>query len=280
MNNEKLIKIVGENISDLLKDCYGVTLGGSRSRDLDDQNSDVEMYFYHPNNPPSVEAITECLLKLGAKHKRCDSFLWDNKMPWGPHSFFVIDDLYFEIGYRNIYEIQKRIIDYINGNVSPQHDCHDLGLGYMPSGLAASVVHEKILIKCKQELLDLKEIASSFPNELLEALKLEYFDTAKSLLEGKLDSAAKRGDMFFYEVMSGRIIRALMVMAFALGKEHFPGDKWNEQLLLRTNWENSKEFLNLLKEHIMFEEHSKESLVEKRKVLVKSFDLIAKDLGK
>lgn len=280
MKNEKLINLVSEKISDLIPSCCGVTLGGSRCHSLEDNHSDVEMYFYTHDGVPSVEKITDCLTKLNAKHKRCDSFLWENKKPWGPHSFFVIDDLYFEIGYRNIDEIKERVVNYINGNVAPQHDCHDLGLGYMPSGLASSVVHEKELIKCKEELHKLKELAASFPKELLESLKVEYFDTAKSLFDGKLDSAANRGDIFLYEVMSGRIIRCLMVMAFALGKEHFPGDKWNESLLLRTEWYNSKEFLKLLKEHIMFQSLSKENLIEKKKILKRAFNLVQNDLEK
>ena len=77
------------------------------------------------------------------------------------------------------------MVNYINGNVEPEHDCHDLGLGYMPSGLASSVVHEKKLIKCNDELSELREIAKSFPNELLNCLKKEYFDTAESLIDGK-----------------------------------------------------------------------------------------------
>lgn len=278
MKDEKLINLVAENISNLMPDCCGVTLGGSRCHDLEDNYSDVEMYFYNYDSCPSVLDITECLTKLNAKHKRSDSFLWENKKPWGPHSFFVIDDLYFEIGYRNIDEIQARVLDYIKGNVAPQNDCHDLGLGYMPSGLASSIVHEKPLIKCNNDLFELKELAKTFSLDLLKALKLEYFDTAKSLIDGKLSSAANRGDIFLYEVMSGRIIRCLMIMAFALGKEHFPGDKWNESLLFRTKWQNSKEFLKLLKEHIMYQASLKEELIEKKKILTKAYDLINKDL--
>ena len=280
MKDEKLIRLVAEEISNLLPDCCGVTLGGSRCHNLEDEHSDVEMYFYVRTNPPSFEELTECLTKLNAKHKRCDSFLWNNTMPWGPHSFFVIDDLYFEIGYRNIYEIKERILNYINGNVEPLHDCHDLGLGYMPSGLASSIIHEKPLIKCNEELYELKKIALNFSKKLLTALKEEYFDTANSLLDGKLDSASNRGDIFLYEVISTRIVRCLMVMAFALGNEHFPGDKWNEKLLLQTNWSNSKEFLDLLKEHILYQTSSKEEFIEKRKILKKAFDLVKNDLEK
>jgi hypothetical protein len=278
MRDARLINIVANNVSDLIPDCCGVTLGGSRCHDLEDEHSDVEMYFYTHNGAPSEKSITDCLTKLNAKHKRCDSFLWNNDKPWGPHSFFVIDGLYFEIGYRNIDDIKTRVVDYINGNVEPQHDCHDLGLGYMPSGLASSVAYEKSLIKCNAELLELKRIASMFPDELFVSLKKEYFDTAESLIDGKLISAANRNDAFFYEVISERITRCLMVMAFALGKEHFPGDKWNEKLLLRTNWANSKEFLKLLKEHILFNANTKEEYLEKSKILRKSFEIVKNDI--
>ncbi len=274
MDNVRLIYLVGKNISDLIPNCCGVTLGGSRCHNLEDNYSDVEMYFYTYDKIPTVENITNCLTKLNAKHKRSDSFLWENEKPWGPHSFFTIDDLYFEIGYRNINEISKRVLDYLNGNVAPQTDCHDLGLGFMPSGLASSICHEKPLIKCNTDLYNLKKIAESFSDDLLQALKKEYFDTAKYLLEGKLDAAVKRKDIFLYQAISGRIIRCLLIMAFALNKEHFPGDKWNEQLLLRTNWNYSKDFLKLLKEHILYQK----SLEEKQKILTKAYSIVQNDL--
>lgn len=278
MKDEDKIWLIANEISDLIPDCCGVTLGGSRCHNLEDDHSDVEMYFYSHIGAPSVESITDCLTKLKAEHKRCDSFLWNNDKPWGPHSFFLLDGLYFEIGYRNIDEIRSRVVDYISGNVEPQHDCHDLGLGYMPSGLASSVFHEKKIIKCGDELEELKSIAGSFPKELFDSLVKEYFDTADSLINGKLLAAANRSDSFFYEVISERIIRSLMVMAFALGKEHFPGDKWNEQLLLRTNWTNKIAFLKYLKEHLLYSASTKEELLEKGKILRKSFDIVNHDI--
>ena len=245
--NNKLINLVAKEISSLIPDCCGVTLGGSRSHDFEDDISDVEMYFYTHEGAPSEESITDCLNSLNAKHKRSNSFLWNNKRPWGPHSFFVIDGLYFEIGYRNIDETKNRIIKYQNGKVSPQQDCHDLGLGYMISGLAASVVAEKPLILCNDELFELKAIAKEFSDVLMRKLKREYFDTAENLLNNKLLSAVNRCDIFFYEVISGRIMRGLIIMAFAVAHEHFPGDKWNENLLNELNWNKKEMFINLLK---------------------------------
>lgn len=278
--NTRLIKKIAEDISNLIPDCCGVTLGGSKCHNLDDENSDVEMYFYTHKGAPLVEKLTECLSKFNAQHKRTETFLWDNDMPWGPHSFFVIDGLYFEIGYRNIDDIKKRIIDYESGNVAPIQDCHDLGLGYMPSGLAASVADEKILIKETEELCELKNIASSFNKNLMKALEKEYFETAKSLIEGKLLSAAERADIFLYISISSRVIRCLMIMAFALGHKHFPGDKWNETLLLETNWAHKEEFLRLLKEHFVFVATNTKEFKAKRDILYKAFMIIQDDLKK
>lgn len=276
--NKKIIIAIAEEISNLIPDCCGVTLGGSSCHDLDDEHSDVEMYFYTHKGAPSVESINECLSKFNAKNKRTETFLWENDMPWGSHSFFVIDDLYFEIGYRNIENISKRIIDYEAGHVESIQDCHDLGLGYMPSGLAASVAAEKILIKETGELHELKKIAASFPKSLMDDLKKEYFETAKSLIDGKLLSAVERTDIFLYESISSRIIRCLMVMAFALGNEHFPGDKWNEQLLLKSKWIHKEEFLKLLKAHFLFIATDKEEFKNKREILYKAYEMIYNDL--
>lgn len=274
MKNEKIILTIAREISSLIPDCCGVTLGGSRMNNLEDENSDVEMYFYTHKGAPLEEDISKILSKFNAQHKRTDTFLWKNEMPWGPHSFFVINDLYFEIGYRNIDEIKSRIINYKNGNVAPINDCHDLGLGYMPSGLAASVASEKILLKETKELLELKRIATNFPERLITCLKTEYFETARELIDGKLLSAAKRADVFLYESISGRVVRCLMVMAFALGKKHFPGDKWNELLLLKTDWKNKRTFIDLLKEHFLFYANTQEDFIYKRNILCKAFEII------
>ena len=48
--NNNIIMAIAEEISALIPDCCGVTLGGSRMNGLEDEKSDVEMYFYthHP----------------------------------------------------------------------------------------------------------------------------------------------------------------------------------------------------------------------------------------
>lgn len=120
----------------------GCTLGGSRAYDLADDESDVEMYFYSLAEPPTLDQVSTSLRGIGAVNRRSNSFLWD-EFPWGTHSFFVVDGIYFEVGYRNVYRVGARLLSYLDGGVQTERDFHDLGLGYMPSGLAASVQSEK-----------------------------------------------------------------------------------------------------------------------------------------
>lgn len=275
--NEKEIMMIAEAVSKIVPHCCGVTLGGSRAHELNDEFSDVEMYFYSTDSIPKEEDIDCCLNKLGAQHKRCDTFLW-NEYPWGPHSFFVINGLYFEIGYRIVDDIAHKIDAYLAGNVAPTTDCHDLGLGYVYSGLAASVHSEKILIAYDEEIQRIKKKAETFPDELSAALKSEYLDTAKKLLDGKLLNAADRGDVFFYDVLASRIVRSLMIMAFAVSKTHFPGDKWNESLLMRTDWEQKQKFLGLLKEHCGLSSAEKGNLLKKREILMEAYRVIEESL--
>ena len=274
----EIMKTVALKVSNIMPGFCGVTIGGSRMNGLQDSESDAEMYFYTHEGAPKIELLDECLNNLGAEHKRCDSFLWENKMPWGPHSFFILDGLYFEIGYRNIETYRSRIIDYKKGNVKSIEDCHDLGLGYFPSALSSSVAHEIPFYNCNEELMKLKSIAEHFDSNLLNSLKEEYFDTAISLLDGKLVAASNREDYYFYESISGRIMRCLMIMAFAINNEDFPGDKWNKQLLLKTNWKDAQMFLDLLKEHIQFVANSRNEFLEKREYLVEASKLVKKGL--
>ena len=275
--NEKEIMKVAYMVSDIVPECCGVTLGGSRAHDLNDEQSDVEMYFYSESGIPSLTDINECMKKLGATHKRSKEFLW-NEYPWGPHSFFEMDGLYFEIGYRVIGDIEEKIVAYFNGNVSPKQDCHDLGLGYVYSGLAASVCSEKILLAFDDKITDLKLEATNFPPQLKTALKEEYLDTAELLLNGKLLNASQRNDVFFYEVLASRIIRSLMIMAFSISKTHFPGDKWNEPLLLQTDWVGANRFISLIKHHNSLVDIGEESLLKKRAILLEVYQMVKEEI--
>lgn len=272
---EEILK-VAEEISKIVPSFCGVTLGGSRSHEHDDALSDVEMYFYSQTDIPVLEDINTCMNNLRAKHKRCDSYLW-NMYPWGPHTFFVVNDLYFEVGYRVLRETQDKINAYLLGNVQATSDCHDLGLGYVYSGLAFSVCAEKILMQTGNELDILKENAKKFPPELKKALKIEYLDTAESLLYGKMKSAVERGDVFLYDILASRVIRSLMVMAFACSCTHFPGDKWNEILLMETDWNEKKYFVELIKKHAAYNSFVRDELKKKYNVLIIAYLLVLGD---
>lgn len=264
-------------ISSIVPDCCGVTLGGSRAYDLEDDSSDVEMYFYSSTGIPKLEDINKCLLSIGAKHKRHEEFLWD-EYPWGPHSFFEVDGLYYEIGYRIISDIHNKLNNYLEGGVAPVEDCHDLGLGYMYSGLAASVCNEKILLAYDDDIRMLMDVAKEFPEKLMISLKEEYLSTAYNLINGKLYIAAIREDIFFYEIISSRVIRALFVMGFAITKKHFPGDKWNEELLLKTDWENANIFIKILKEHMSLNTGQKGNPLRKWSLIKNAYDIVRGDL--
>lgn len=276
-NGKETILLIAKTLSSIIPDFLGVTLGGSRAFGVDDSLSDVEMYFYTKNSVPKLEDIDAVLAGLGAQHKRCDSFLWNEK-PWGPHSFFVYDGLYFEVGYRKIDEIRTKIGNYLDGNVEPERDCHDLGLGYMYSGLAASVIEEPIIYSQGTEISELKNYAKDFSDKLLNALKEEYLETAYNLLEGKMYNATKRNDYIQYSTLSTRVIRALIIMAFAINKKHFPGDKWNKTLLLRTEWKKKEYFVKLLEEYATIPSIGCENLSKKRDFLIKAYKILEDEI--
>jgi|GEM_PF-5360511 len=274
INNCDRILEVAKIVSAIVPDFVCATLGGSRSHFLDDAVSDVEMYFYSRSGIPTIDQIGLVLENAGAIHRRSPSFLW-NEEPWGPHSFFEIDGLYFEIGYRIVGDVENKIKDYLSGNtVEPQKDCHDLGLGYLFSGLTASVQAEKIVICSDDSFFRLKDLANEFPNSLMDALINEYLNTAEKLIRGKLLVAAQRQDAFFYNVLSTRVIRCLMIMAFSVSKTHFPGDKWNEILLLHTKWDNANRLLQLLNSHMKMDT----SYDMKYKMLFDAFEIVKNDL--
>lgn len=274
INNQRDIESVARLISSIVPDFVCATLGGSRSHFLDDSVSDVEMYFYSKSGIPTLDDIDRVLASAGAIHRRSSSFLWDEK-PWGPHSFFEINGLYFEIGYRVISDIRGKISKYLSGEtVEPQKDCHDLGLGYLFSGLVASIQSEKVVICTDDSFFQLQLLANEFPVSLKQSLQKEYMETAGKLINGKLMVAAQRQDVFFYNVLSTRVIRCLMIMAFSISNTHFPGDKWNATLLLHTRWENANKFLFLLNAHMKMDI----SLDKKYELMVEAYKLVEMDI--
>lgn len=269
-----IISAVAQVISAIVPMYCGCTLGGSRSYQVDDCESDVEMYFYSLAGSPSLEHVNDSMHQLGATRRRSPEFLWD-RPPWGPHSFFEVEGLYFEVGYRNVYETGSRLLAYLKGFVQPERDCGDLGLGYMPGSLAASVHVERVIDFRNDEVAKLKQLVTMFPDALRVALRTEYLDTAQSLLDGKLNLAAMRGDFFAYDVLATRAIRAMMVMAFAQSSTHFPGDKWNEALLRRSDWRGAGEFLGLLRAHSRRPGSDPAQLASKHSLLRQALKLVS-----
>ena len=66
--NNNIIMAIAEEISALIPDCCGVTLGGSRMNGLEDEKSDVEMYFYTHQGAPSVDSITSSLTLIPVEY--------------------------------------------------------------------------------------------------------------------------------------------------------------------------------------------------------------------
>lgn len=246
---DRLTTTVTQLLQGLVPGYVGCTLGGSHAQGLQDADSDVEMYFYGDTHVavPDEQDLADALISAGAQHRRSPRFLW-SESPWGPHSFFVLRGQYFEVGYRSLTVTEIRVQEYQSGSVAPQRDFHDLGLGYMPSGLAASVVAENVLDDPRANLAALKARAAGFPKELAQAIRGEYWDCARYLVANKLPVAAARSDWSAFSAAAGRVVRNLFVMAFSLSAAHFPGDKWNAQLLRRTGWEHAEPFLMLLEQ--------------------------------
>lgn len=276
-HNKKEIDKISKLIYSILPDCCGVTLGGSRGYEVNDSISDVELYFYVKNTLPKLEDLDKCLNSIGAKHQRSPEFLW-NELPWGPHSFFEVYGVTFEIGYRIVDEVIKQIDDYLDGDVAVKLDCHDLSQGYMRSGLLSSIINEKILISKDNSIEKLKEKSKKFPKKLEKHLIEEYLFNAKKLIDGKVLSAASRNDVIFFENICNRVVRDLIVMAFAVEKKHFPGDKWNEILILRGNWDKKYIFIKKIKDFYFYRGVPEVTLLNRRNFLLEAYNLIIESL--
>lgn len=273
---EGLIKLIINSFCSKLDNIDCITLGGSRALNKGDSLSDTEMYFYFDGEIPNIDQLNSILYPLGAKHKRSKEFLWCEK-PWGAHSFFILGNEYFEIGFRTIQDIKMKVRNYFEGDVVAHKDCNDLCLGYLYGGLVYSIKYEKILFNVSDEIYKLKNVVNRFTDELLDNLIKEYYESSKDLIYGKLLNAAKRQDIIFYSALSSKIIRFLIILAFAINNEHFPGDKWNETLLGRLGWSSYEKFIFLIKEQFSTK-RSPEELIDNWKLVELLLKIIENEL--
>lgn len=75
--NKDEINTIANLIFLIVPEACAVTLGGSRALGVDDELSDVEMYFYSTSCPPSLDKVTEALYSINCHHMRSPEFLWN-----------------------------------------------------------------------------------------------------------------------------------------------------------------------------------------------------------
>lgn len=212
-----------------LEGIQSIVVGGSVARRLADNKSDIEMYVYTHNQLPSEVNVKEIIDNLGAVMTRSSDLIWQHKI-WGPHTFFAIDGINFELGYRILPKIKAKIKKYLVGEDIYSHHTKeaDTPFGHYTSGIAFCVKSSVILYEDESKKLStLKKELEEFPKELKRKIFDYYFNEAYKMLSVKLRSSSYRNDDLAYNAQLASIIRSMNICLFTLNSTHFPGDKWN-----------------------------------------------------
>lgn len=216
-----------------LTDILSIVIGGSVARGLADNESDIEMYVYCHTQIPPERKVKKIMDNLRSRMTRSSDLVWQHEV-WGPHTFFAINNVYFELGYRIFPEVESKVREYLAGKDIYSHHTKeaDTPFGYYTSGIAFCIASSKILYEDEsKKLSSFKKRVEEFPQELKRKLINHYFNEADKMLHVKLRSSSHRNDDLAFNAQLASIVRSLNVCLFTLNDTHFPGDKWNFDII-------------------------------------------------
>lgn len=223
-----------EQVADLYAKIPSVTsvvIGGSLARNYTDKVSDIEMYVYYDQYMPTKKEIMEVIEQLGASFTRSKNVHWFHEA-WGHHTFFKYKGIKFELGYRDIHEMNVRIRNFKQEFLLPKHGLHDTPFGHYESGIASCITECKALYDRGDEIANLKKYLSDYSTSWIKDETFRYYIAdAETILKVKAAPAAVRNDIYNFNACIARAVRGLTIAVFALNDTYYPGDKWNAQYI-------------------------------------------------
>ncbi|MFA7252245.1 MAG: DUF4037 domain-containing protein [Candidatus Paceibacterota bacterium] len=222
-------KKVAKLFSDL-QNVVAVVIGGSLARGFYDNYSDIEMYVYYDQKIPTKAEISDILKKLNSKLNRSKKIFWFHKA-WGHHTFFMVDGIKIELGYREIGETQARMESFLNEFSLPKHGIHDTPFGHYESGVANCIL-ECIPLYTKGDWISkIREKIRIYPIKLKKDNLRYYYQDAKTITKIKIKNAIHRNDTLLFNACLAKVIRSMNLCLFALNDVYYPGDKWNHKYI-------------------------------------------------
>ena len=207
-----------------------ITAGGSLSRGFSDKYSDIEMYVYYEHQMPDKKDIASILEKLHAPLTRSKKIFWFHEA-WGYHTFFKVDGVKIELGYRNTQDIERRMDFFLKSFSLPRHGIHDTPFGHYESGVANCILESVILYKKNNWFRTIQSKLKAYPKRLKEATLEYYYRDAKVMTDVKIRQAIDRNDTLHFHACLARVLRSLNLCIFALNEKYYPGDKWNDKYI-------------------------------------------------
>lgn len=274
---------IGKKISDAysrLTQFRGSIISGSVARGCCDAKSDIEMEIFYEDVLPTKKQITGIITALDGKLSRSKNVHWFHPA-WGYHSFFVVDNIKIELGYREINETFQRMKEFCHKFKLPIHGIHDTPFGYYESGLASYFDESLIIEDTAGKIKKIKDLVSIYPEKIRIITTAYYFKDAKIFTTVKLRQAVERNDLFQFNSCLARVIRSLNICLFALNKKYFPGDKWNhlyiEKFLIKP--QDYDEILKMVFSKSDYELFNKKAKYQLIKKLIAETEILIKKEG-
>lgn len=204
-----------------------VSMGGSVSRGMADENSDLEVYVYSEEEVLPREKRDEVILSMGGE----ELFHWNSDV-WGEYTFFENDGVKVDSAYRDLLKTEDDLEEFLAGDMEdPEPEIEYTAFGHYHSGVASDIQDSTVLYDRDGSLEELKEELSGYPEELRERRVERYLSSARKMLDKRVSKGVERDDFLLYDSASSRVLRSLTVALFALNRTYYPGDKWNGEYL-------------------------------------------------
>jgi predicted nucleotidyltransferase len=221
-------RLLAERVAARLGEIEGVAavaLGGSWAREAAHPDSDVDLgIYYHPDRPPSVEALRHLARELDDRHP---ANAVTDLGEWGPWinggAWLQIEGRHVDWLYRDL-DLVGRTIDecragrpscsYQPGHPHGFHNHIDMG----------EVHYCRPLVDPRGVLTALKSRTAGYPPPLKRALIDKYLWEADFALSTCAKSAA-RGDVFYVAGCLFRSVACLVQVLFALNERYFVNEK-------------------------------------------------------
>jgi hypothetical protein len=250
-----------------LDQVQAIVLGGSRSTEVDDADSDIDLYVYTENEIPTD--TRRHIAQQYAEHYEVGNRNWEPGDEW-------IDDssgLHFDVMFRHL--------GWINEQLQNLLIRYQPNIGYSTC-LWFNVLNSEILFDRNNRFASLQQwVRQEYPLQLQQAIIAKNHPLLKSNLSSyfhQLELAAKRNDWPSLQHRTSALLASVFDIIFAVNRQPHPGEK-RQLAFCRSCKLLPANFYPLIDNVLSTGTADTDTLLRQTENLIQSVDALLKDRG-